>query len=45
MRKTVDNMPSPGESPPGTLFGGLLIPFLGLGMLHGVMALFDAMLA
>jgi hypothetical protein len=45
MRKAVDDLPSPSERPPGTLFGGLLIPFLGLGMLHGVMALFDAMLA
>ena len=45
MREAVDDLPRSSEAPPGTLFGGLLIPFLGLGMLHGVMALFDAMLA
>ena len=45
MRGAIDELPNPPEGPSVTLFGGLLIPFLGLGMLHGVMSLFDALLA
>jgi hypothetical protein len=38
-----DDVASPPDGPGMTLFGGLLIPFLGLGMLHAVMSAFDAM--
>ena len=45
MHGPLDNLPTPPDGPPVSLFGGLLIPFLGLGILHGVMSLFDALLA
>ncbi len=45
MRGHVDDLPNPPEGPPISLFGGLLIPFLGLGILHGLMSLFDTLLA
>jgi hypothetical protein len=45
MRGPADQLPTPPEGPPVSLFGGLLIPFLGLGLLHGVMSLFDTLLA
>jgi hypothetical protein len=45
MRGPLDDLPTPPEGPPVTLFGGLLLPFLGVAILHGVMATFDALFA
>jgi hypothetical protein len=38
-----EQLPPPPEPPRMTLAGALLVPFLGLGMLHGVMSAFDAL--
>ena len=45
MRGALEDLPDPPEGPPPALGGGLLIPFLGIGVLHGVMSLFDALVA
>jgi hypothetical protein len=43
MSAPAEQLPPPSEPPRMTLAGALLVPFLGLGMLHGVMAAFDAL--
>lgn len=42
MREPAEPSPTPAEAPRVTLSGALLIPLLGLGMLHGLMSAFDA---
>lgn len=44
MRRPADDLPPIAtDAPRMSLSGGLLIPLLGLGMLHGVMSAFDAL--
>ena len=43
MSAPAEQLPPPPEPPRMTLAGALLVPFLGLGMLHGVMSAFDAL--
>ncbi len=45
MRYPIDEAPERDRDLPSSLFGGLLIPFVGLGWLYGTMALIDAVVA